>query len=99
MTCFEIFNPQVANQSGILFVAYFFLKEVTIYIVSLLDSNIFYFAIFCVLKAVFVKNQVLCSIRPYQMANRDDYSQVQIHRPKNAADLKSLCFFSCFYKL
>jgi len=92
-------QPQVANQSVILFVAYFFLKEITIYIVNLLYSNILYFAIFGVLKALFVKNQVLCSVRPYQTANRDDYSQIQIHRPRKVADLKFLCFFSYFYKL
>jgi len=41
-----------------------FLKEVTMNIVNLLDSDVFYFARFGVLKAVFVKNQVLRSVTP-----------------------------------
>ena len=69
-----------------------FLKEVTMNIVTLLDSSTFCFAIFDVLKAMLITTQVFCSVRPYQMVNSDDYWQVPIHRPKKATDIKFLRF-------
>lgn len=69
-----------------------FLKEVTMNIVTLLDSNTFNFAIFDVLQAVLITTPVFCSIRPYRVVNIDDCWQVPIHRPKKATDIKPLRF-------